>query len=339
MPVRRARPVAGLFAAVVIALVALLPSNGWPASDLRFTIAVLRRDGAILPIASYDGGRWTSRWPSDPATPVPIGLADVPGRWWQGGTPALKWTAWLTSGASQQVTVTAPVLLRVHCTRRIGLRTDFMSADPPPPPGVQPYPKSGLAVAGASIRVDPVTIVSLNAPAAAAFAKSVAADVTAAETRRVRQWSGLWRHPADEKARAETPLTLELMAYTPGVRQGSQVHYFEGVKKYSGIPRWAPGAKSEVTLETCDYLTIAGGWVVGDPADPKTRPEVGAELTNCDREGVVYGLPLGAIRVDGRLFWVIQSSGWENERYEVIEIKNQEVKPVLSVGGGSCPSS
>ena len=47
-------------------------------------------------------------------------------------------------------------------------------------------------------------------------------------------------------------------------------------------------------------------------------------------------LPLGAMRLDGRLFWLAQFSGWDQERFVVIEVKPKAVKAVLGVWGGGC---
>jgi hypothetical protein len=46
--------------------------------------------------------------------------------------------------------------------------------------------------------------------------------------------------------------------------------------------------------------------------------------------------PLGAIRVADKLFWLAQFSGWNHERYVVVEVKPKAVEAVLSVWGGSC---
>ena len=59
---------AGLAAAGVIA-----------AEKQKFSLAMLRRDGVIIPFASYDGKAWSLQWPeSDVSAPLPISLADVP---------------------------------------------------------------------------------------------------------------------------------------------------------------------------------------------------------------------------------------------------------------------
>jgi hypothetical protein len=47
-------------------------------------------------------------------------------------------------------------------------------------------------------------------------------------------------------------------------------------------------------------------------------------------------LPLGAMRIDNRLFWIAQFSGWNHERFAVIEIKPMTVELLVGVWGGRC---
>jgi hypothetical protein len=334
----RGRPARLLAATFLAAIFALVASPGRTDERPGFTLAVLRRDGVIIPFASYDGNRWTNRWPAQQATDVPIGLGDVPKDWWPGGQVRTEWTAWLTTGATRPIKVEAPVLVSVHCTRRVGLRTDFVALEPTPPPDFQPYPKSGLAVAGpASVVVERVELVPTTSPEAKGFADSVKSGVDSIETKSVKAWARSWRHPVDETGRQKVPLTLEVLAKTPGLAPGSSVYYFEGVKKYPGFVQtpWSSSLPREFSSlpQTCEYLTFAGGWLLPN-AMRAAKANIGAELSNCNREGLVYTLPLGVIRANGHLFWIVQESSWDFERYNVIEVREKDVRAALSVGGG-----
>jgi hypothetical protein len=330
----RARPGRLLAALLLGAVLMCLHSRGFAEAPARFTVAILRRDGVILPLGTYDGNRWVNRWPAESATEFPIGLTDVPKAWWPAGRPVLDWVAWFATGGSQAIKVQAPVRLDVHCTKRIALRTDFSPGGTVPPGDVQPYPKIGLAVNGAA------TIERIETlPPASPDAKSLAARVTdtlnGAETKRVREWSAQWKHPAAESVRAKTPLTLEVLTRSSGLDSASRVYYFEGIKQYDGfvqVDAWQPSRMGK----KCEFLTAANGWLLTNEKTDTVKAIVGANLTNCNRQGVVYALPLGAIRTGGRLFWVVQNSSWEFESYSVMEIKADDVKPVLTVGGGFC---
>jgi hypothetical protein len=334
-----ARVVAALL--LGLALVSLFPLAAPSAAGPRFTVAILRRDGVIVPFATFDGSRWSNRWPATQARDIPIGLRDVPTGWWPNGAIVTNWTAWPVSGPRRAITASAPVQVNVHCTRRVGLRTDFRSPELPPPNTFQPYPKSGLATSG-NVAVERVELVPLPSPEASGFSRSpsIATAVSDAETDSVLAWQRTWQHPVGIQGRTKTPLTLEVLVRTPGVTPGSTIYYFEGVKKYRGFMQ--PNAPNVLiqgkaaALQSCDYLTFAGGWCLLNEKREALRLSVGADLTNCNREGVAYGLPLGAIRLGERLFWVVQTSGWDFERYDVVEIGQKSVTRVLSVGGGSC---
>ena len=334
-----ARPRVLAASLIAIAIVAALPAPAPLAQSTGFTLAVLRRDGVIIPFASFEGNRWVNRWPAEQAMEVPIGLGDVPKEWWPNRTITLEWKAWPLSAVALPIKVVAPTMVKVHCARRVALRTDYVSVEPPPPPEVQPYPKNGLAVAGNAV-VEAIQLVPQVSPVAAALVEHVRNEVLEAESKRAREWKQVWEHPMNEKGRAAVPLTLELLARTPGLETGSSVYYFEGVKKYPGFYQYPP-AQLVVpgrlpTREMCEFITFAGGWFFDLGKPGASKASAGAELTNCNREGVAYTLPLGALRVAGRLFWVVQTSGWNFERYDVIEIKSKEVKVALSVGGGGC---
>ena len=47
--------------------------------------------------------------------------------------------------------------------------------------------------------------------------------------------------------------------------------------------------------------------------------------------------PLGLLRLDGRVLWVAQWSGWEEETYAVVEVpRDLDVKTLIRTQAGSC---
>jgi hypothetical protein len=47
-------------------------------------------------------------------------------------------------------------------------------------------------------------------------------------------------------------------------------------------------------------------------------------------------LPLGVMRLGGKLFWLAQFSGWNSERYVVVEIGQKAIEAKINVLGGGC---
>ena len=129
-----------------------------PSAD-RGVLAVLRRDGIMLPFASFRGTSWTVPWPAGLANvELPINLDSVPERWWGGWQPE-RWRAWLADGTSRPIRPLEPAPFRIHCATRLGIRTDYKSAEGMPLVPVEPYPKDGLA-ATEGIAIEPVEVVS-----------------------------------------------------------------------------------------------------------------------------------------------------------------------------------
>ncbi len=318
-----------LVAAAMVAADLVAPVIGRAAASDRFTLAVLRRDGIVIPFATYTGRYWFNYWPTPEAqTDVPLSIDFVPKGDWPDKKPVLTWTAWPTTGESRAVNVVKPAWIPAHCMMNVGLQTDYKSKDPAPPIEVQPYPKDGLATDG-NVRIEPVEILDEKSP----DWKAALADLTPAVTKeeadqveRMRQW---WEHPANATTRAKTALNLDVLCRTPGRTAGSVAYYFEGSKRYPN-----PNTTLRVAGKSCDIITFARGWVF-KPANGQPGRAITASLTDCRMEGILYTLPLGAFRVKDDLLWAVQVSGWGYERYDVLELSDK-VKSRRETPGGWC---
>ena len=324
----------------------------------RFTLAVLRRDGVVIPFAHYDGSKWSNSWvvPTK-AFEVPLSLEDVPDKWWPQRRPITTWTAWPTQRSSRRIETQGPVLLRAHCQRTVGLRTNWAPSEMPPPDGVQPYPKEGLATAGGAVLVEPVQLLNEAAPEWKMVADAVREEVTRRERAAIRNLSEVWSHPVPEDQRAKTPFEPEVVLRSHDRTTGWDVYYFEGVKRYATTPkprtgdgtvvRTADGSQVVVLPpqgrqgrrapggRACELLSFASGWLMVAPGrTPSLRLSV--DITDCNREGLVYTMPLGAIRLNGRLVWILQVSGYGYQRYEIVEIQDGKLKILLATPGGAC---
>jgi hypothetical protein len=283
-----------------------------------FGVGVLRSDGVIIPFAAFDGKRWSSPWPPPQFDlTIPITLSSVPSRWW-GPTRALEiWQA-LAGPDPRTLRVVQPDWVNVHCVRQIGLRTDYLPPTPPPPPTEQPYPKDGLAVSPPQA-VERVEIV----PWTAAEPRSFAPALTEAFNEAERPVEDRYGHPISRRAREGVEPTIEAV-YAFGA--APRVYYVEASRSYRRLGR---------NRDECDALGFGTGWFVRDGAG--FRPlNMAVDLLPCDRSGASYMLPLGVMRLAGRLFWIAQFSGWDHERFVVIEIKPKTVEVAVTVWGGGC---
>jgi hypothetical protein len=297
------------------------------AAARRFSLAVLRRDGVLLPFADYARGRWSSYWPKPAADrEVPLSLANVPKGWWPDRKPITAWMAWPVDGPSRLVHVSGPVWVAAHCLANVGLKSDYRSAESPPPPEVTPYPKDGLATSG-DVTIEPVEVLNQSSPDWTKIATEVAGLVTRSETDSVRRFGSEWTHPVDVPGRSATPLQLEVLCRSLTTGAPTTFFYFEGTKHYKN--------PKDVGPRPCDIITFATGWVSRDPGG-KMNGVVNAFITDCRMEAMLYRLPLGQIRLEGKLFWVVQVSGWQYERYDILEINETRVRTTFTTPGGGC---
>jgi hypothetical protein len=308
----RAFLAAGLLLAVGASLVA------GDAPRAVFGAGVLRRDGIIIPFAAFDGKRWRNAWPV-PALEltIPIDLRGIPSRWW-GPTAALDhWQAW-TGGEPQNLRVLQPDWIEAHCLRQIGLRTDYRPAEPAPPRTEQPYPKDGLVISPAQ-PVERIAIVTPESDEARALSNAVQEAFNKAE----RATEDAWGHPVSRRAREGRAPDLEAI-YAFG--DHPRIYYVEAIRRYRLLGQ---------TAADCEAAAFATGWFTKDGFNVSPL-QMTVDLLRCDRRGANYMLPLGAMRIDGKLYWLAQFAGWNNERYVVVEIKPKTVEAVVSAWGGSC---
>ncbi|MBI3403795.1 MAG: hypothetical protein HY048_20470 [Acidobacteria bacterium] len=299
-------------AAVAIGLLAMIGAADPPRPV--FGAGALRRDGVIIPFAAFDGKKWVATWPTPTRQDltVPINLRSVPKHWW-GPTKALETWQLSTAAGARAATVVQPDWVNVHCVRQIGLRTDYRMATPPPPPTEQPYPKDGLAVS------PPQAVERIAVLEPAGFeARSLQRVLLDAFNRAEREVEDRFGHPIGRRAREGVDPMIEAV-YALGT--APRVYYVESLRSYRRLGQRA---------DECTGVAFGTGWFVRD--GETVRPlEMAVDLLPCNRYGASYMLPLGALRIGDRLFWLAQFSGWDHERFAVIEIKSKGPKPVESV--------
>ncbi len=292
-----------------------------------FVIGVLRRDGMILPFASYDGRNWQARWPADTRyMELPITLESIDREWWGRAAPPQSMTLWADGKARGELKLTAPVMLRLACGPRLGLSTDYHPAEMPPPPTEQPFPKDGLVVSG-SQTIAAIENVPADAPERKMVPQAIAEEFDKREDVASSQFTS-WRHPMKKQERRQIPIEVEALYRAPMDDEGWTAYYVEAVRKYK------PGPKDE----GCGLVTSASGWLRTGPND-KQDAELTAQLTYCDRYGATYMLPLGLVQVRSGTHWVYQIAGYEREAYLIAKPTRRTVERVLSYPAVVCPFS
>jgi hypothetical protein len=296
-----------------------------------FSVGVLRRDGVLVPFASFDGRAWSVTWPgSDLRQPLPIGLSDIPRRWWGDVGPDAPWQAWLRDERKQPIKLIKPLHVPIFCGAHLAIATDYRGeVIPEREPTV---PKDGIATAG-DVTVLPITQVSVKAPDAARLIGAIPEQFNEEEALAERMFTN-WRHPYARLRRSQLPIELEAFyrAVDTGPDGDFRTNYIEAVRRFPAGP----------TDEGCGLITFVRGWVT-EYRDKKPEINIGARITYCDRADVSFIQPFGRVHVprgrDGNpdVYWIYQSSSWRDEFYNVARVTPEGVRPVVAVAGGGCP--
>jgi hypothetical protein len=277
----------------------------------RGMLAVLRRDGLLVPFAAFKGDNWSTPWPIDLRNKeLPINLDAVPNDWWGGRLPT-GWHVRLISGADRPIKPIGLIPYRVHCATRLAVRTDYRSSEMMQPGQPDPFPKDGLA-ATEGVRIEPIEIVDRTLPEAAQLVTALMTDFNEAEERitRALRTNTRWKHPFDKLAREKTPVKIEAWYRSATEQPGLTVSYIEAVRTYPLLPE----------DEGCPLETTFRGWVEHNTRDQKPKAAISARIDYCDRPGAMYMLPLGRVRLAQQAFWIFQYSGWNEEWYEIVRV-------------------
>ncbi len=300
------------------------------AQEARGTLAILRRDGLMLPFASFNRDTWKIAWPIRTRDiELPVNLESVPSRWWGFSKPE-SWRAYLVDGGKTTIEVVKPLLSMTFCSSLLWLSTNYQSAQQLPPVRVDPFPKDGLVVGG-NVEVEPIESVPRTSPEWETLSKVLVDRFNRVEDETLRGVRGNtgWQHPLNRDARQRHSIRLESWYRSPSGEPGWTVSYVEAVRSYPPQPQ----------DKGCGLETLVSGWVHHQNGELRKSSDLRGKITYCDRVGATYMMPLGRLQPREKIYWVFQMSGWESEWYDVAEVgreKARHVVEVLAGGRGGC---
>lgn len=287
-----------------------------------FSLAILRRDGLVIPFAVFDG-RWKTPWPEGMPLEMPISLTDVPRSWWGVDEPFERYDIWRDGQRTGEVTISGLTVTRPMCQARVVLRSDYKPTEVIPPIAERPHPKDGLLVGGGAA-VGRIESVQRGAPDWNRALVAMTEEFNRVETRAAGSFSS-WRHPVKSDDRRLVPITIESLYRAPGEHPEWTTYFVEAVRQY-------PAGRAD---KGCGPVTYVYGWVMLGP-DGKTWVRLSARVAYCDRFGVRYMLPLGTVKAKNRLYWVFQFAGVESEWYEIARPLPGRLESPVSFNAGGC---
>jgi hypothetical protein len=265
--------------ALLFALAALGTSS--PATQpQRFTLAIVRLDGAIVPFAAYDGGRWERAWPdADEAierTPTIDGTASI----WQkrGERVPRTWTVWPATGASSiQAHVNGIEIADAHCGGHIALKTSLQ------PIKAEHPAKLGVAV-DSNITVGSVQQVPKSNSVWRSAEQVVLSNLPKLEAAQARMQR--------QELPRETPQAVaDITALYRETKSPASPLYFVAEKKYR-----SPSSPQD---PSCERITVMTGWLVPTSGGALTLRKARLFLSDCDEKDVRTAMPLAAVHVLG----------------------------------------
>jgi hypothetical protein len=287
------------------------------AQPSRFTLAIVRLDGRLVPFAAYENGRWERAWPEAEGeaieTPTMENVASV---WRRRGEPVpIRWYFWPLSGSNPiQTRVSGVETVKAHCGAQVALVSDLRPArrDHPAKLGVAADHDLPIRVIQ-PIQQSDVLWTSARRIINADFDRLEVAEASSDQSRLVR----------------ESPMPPNrITALYRETKAVSSPMYFIAERKY----RTARNPQDA----SCSARTVLNGWLVPDATGTLTLRHTSVFLTDCDAKVVQWVLPLAALRLSNKLFWVVQEHGYEDETYGVAEIGSSEVRYTIQVNGGGC---
>jgi hypothetical protein len=300
-----------------LALAVVLTATG-SAQPQRFALAIVRLDGRLVPFAAYESGRWQRAWPeADEAVDVDgKPMPEMPTIWRRHGRsiPA-TWHAWPAAGGRPiEVHTHGLEIVEAHCQTQVALATDLpeMKAEHPL--------KFGVAV-DANLPLRSIQSVSRSDAAWSTAERAVRANFSKLEAAQVKESLESWR-------RESPPPRIKIRELYRESSVADSLMYFVAEKQYRRARNpHDPSCGAATIIAGWLVLTQTGTWAIWDPR---------VFLTDCDEKEASTAWPMASLQVSGRLFWVLQQHGWEDEHYIVVEIGQSAIQSEIDFRAGGC---
>jgi len=109
---------------------------------------------------------------------------------------------------------------------------------------------------------------------------------------------------------------------------GQRIYYVEAKKEYQ-----KPSLSK--TDPPCT-ISFFKGWIVQNKRDGLSLIDSRYILSDCDGKVITSTKLLGILPMRGRIFFITEDHGYEDESYRILELKGSRIKQLLNVYGGGC---
>jgi hypothetical protein len=278
------------------------------------SIALVRVDGALIPVARFRDGAWSRL------------LSELePHRLLPEVVPMLRrpWSVVLEDGRRMDASPNAPTLVASHCSELEVLPTSLAAEQPRP--YTFPQRIRGVAAQG-RLRLERVMDVrneqdGRTQPLRALIDRLLAQREGAA----LRAYLRGNRSIAPGDIRPIGP--LEIRALWQNTAPERDWYYFEARRPYPDLVE--PG---------CPITVVASGWMTRLSAQPPllVRPRI--DVTDCDGKGISSFQPAGVVVLGSQRLWVGVEYYYEGEAFILVETSLDRAynRRLVEVYGGGC---
>jgi hypothetical protein len=264
-----------------------------------FTVAVVRDDGVVLPVATHDRGRWRTPWPG-PAkeAEVPVRVEDCPLAWWGLPSAPTTWTLLAPNETPRPIRLDRITWVPWYCQQQVVLHSREAARGLMRLPDGFRTPKHAVAVAGGDASIELPREIALGSPEAAALLDALQRPFNQQERLLLAGELFFSFAPSvDAATRDRMPVTALSISEGPG-RKGDRIYFVELERRY---PR-----KSRQDLQWCDEVTYMAGWARRSGDDRFDLTLVERAVTSCLLDRVLRAAPHAIVHTPGGPAWLLE---------------------------------
>lgn len=293
-------------------------ASGQQARSSPLIVAYMTPDGALIPVARFDGSAWRNTWPEPipDSAPLPVrSVGDVP-REWLGQPVPLTWHAWsLATQQTRPATVTG-LDRDGACVQAITLATSF-----------KPDPRSEGLATSRPAAVDAIVQIEQDSPDWERLRRDMAPHFRAAVARPApfspKEEPGAMGARALALARADTLDTLTVEAAYRDPRH--PLYFIEVERRFAAIP-----------VDT-DYDSLSyGGWFRRDASGALIPISASVVAASSGEGKLPRYTPVGLLRVGARSIWVLSEWGKESQAIVLFDVSAGRIRRLTSADISGC---
>ncbi len=295
-------------------------------ANLPFWIGIIRTDGILVPIGTYDNDKWVKTWPEPTiddqpdidkvvkATDGKMKLQDIPASW-MGAIKKIPTQVYLWSEGSSPkgISILDSEFYHSHCSGGWALKTNLPSREE----RGAPTPKIGIAT-NLKTNVNPFEEIKSNSKIATPLIRAIKAKFEKKETDSPH---------GSPKVKENESIELVRIYKARHDLNGKSLYFIMAQREY---PKPTNAADRD-----CYDLNILNSWVV---FQGNTISFLSSEfiITDCDGKEINDIVPDAVITIKGKRYTVSENYGYEWETFRIHEILDGGMKEVLRVDGGGC---